>query len=73
VPGLFLAMPLMAAIKAVCSHVPDLVPWANLMSTREALDREESARKTSESIFLGDKELAEGLRQAWPREPFVDQ
>ena len=34
-PGLFLAMPLMAAIKAVCTHVPDWQPWANLMSTRE--------------------------------------
>lgn len=31
--GLFLAMPLMAAIKAVCNHVPDLKPWANLMSS----------------------------------------
>lgn len=35
-PGLFLAMPLMAAIKAVCWHVPDLRPWANLMSNSEA-------------------------------------
>jgi predicted PurR-regulated permease PerM len=33
--GLFLAMPLMAAIKAVCTHVPDWQAWANLMSTRE--------------------------------------
>lgn len=31
-PGLFLAMPLMAAIKAICSQMPDLKPWANLMS-----------------------------------------
>ncbi len=34
-PGLFLAMPLMAAIKAICMHVPGWEPWANLMSTRE--------------------------------------
>jgi predicted PurR-regulated permease PerM len=33
-PGLFLAMPLMAAIKAICENVPDWQPWANLMSTR---------------------------------------
>jgi predicted PurR-regulated permease PerM len=33
--GLFLAMPLMAAVKAVCAHVPDWQPWANLMGTRE--------------------------------------
>ena len=31
-PGLFLAMPLMAAIKAICDHVPGWKPWANLMS-----------------------------------------
>jgi predicted PurR-regulated permease PerM len=33
--GLFLAMPLMAAVKAVCAHVPDWQPFANLMGTRE--------------------------------------
>lgn len=31
-PGLFMAMPLMAAIKAICYHMPDMRPWANLMS-----------------------------------------
>jgi predicted PurR-regulated permease PerM len=31
--GLFLAMPLMAALKAICFHVPGWRPWANLMST----------------------------------------
>jgi AI-2 transport protein TqsA len=35
-PGLFLAMPLMAAIKAICAHVPGWRPWANLMSSSEA-------------------------------------
>src|SRR5205823_9017249 len=34
-PGLFLAMPLMAALKAVCEHVPGWRPWANLMGTEE--------------------------------------
>jgi AI-2 transport protein TqsA len=33
--GLFLAMPLMAAIKAICSHVPGWRPWANLMGTTD--------------------------------------
>jgi predicted PurR-regulated permease PerM len=33
--GLFLAMPLIAAVKAVCYHVPEWRPWANLMSSRE--------------------------------------
>jgi predicted PurR-regulated permease PerM len=35
-PGLFLAMPLMAAVKAICTNVPDWRPWANLMSTSAA-------------------------------------
>ena len=33
--GLFLAMPLMAAIKTICAHVPDWTAWANLMGTRD--------------------------------------
>ena len=33
--GLFLAMPLMAAIKAVCVHVEDWKPWGYLMSSAE--------------------------------------
>jgi predicted PurR-regulated permease PerM len=33
--GLFLAMPLMAAVKVICYHVPGWRPWANLMSTAE--------------------------------------
>jgi predicted PurR-regulated permease PerM len=41
--GLFLAMPLMAALRAVCTHVPDWQPWANLMSTRDGVPA--SARK----------------------------
>lgn len=34
-PGLFLAVPLMAALKAICENVPGWEPWANLMSTQE--------------------------------------
>ena len=37
--GLFLSMPLMAIIKAVCAHVRGLEPWARLMETEgEAKD-----------------------------------
>ncbi len=32
-PGLFLAMPLMAAVKAICSHVPGWEPWGQLLGT----------------------------------------
>ena len=35
VPGMFLALPLMAAIRTICMHVPGWHPWANLMGTRE--------------------------------------
>ena len=31
--GLFLAMPLMAAIKAICLHVEDWNAWGQLMSS----------------------------------------
>lgn len=31
--GLFLAMPLMAAIKAICANVPGWAPWGELMSS----------------------------------------
>lgn len=43
-PGLFMAMPLMAAIKAICWHIPDLRPWANLMSISEHDPPEEKPR-----------------------------
>lgn len=33
--GLFLAMPIMAGIKAILHHVPEWRPWANLMSSTE--------------------------------------
>ena len=33
--GLFLAMPIMAGIKAILYHVPEWRPWANLMSSTE--------------------------------------
>ena len=35
VTGLFLAMPMIAAVKAVCYHVPEWRPWANLMSSHD--------------------------------------
>ena len=41
---MFLAMPLIAALKAVCTHVPDWQPWANLIDTRD-----EAPPKTADS------------------------
>jgi predicted PurR-regulated permease PerM len=40
--GLFLAMPVMAALKTVCGHVPGWGPWANLMDTRQGPDRDDA-------------------------------
>jgi predicted PurR-regulated permease PerM len=51
-PGLFLAMPLMAALKAICEHVPGWGPWANLMSSNDAAPTEKT--KSMESIDLLD-------------------
>ena len=33
--GLFLSMPLMAMVKAVCAHVPGWKPWGRLMETED--------------------------------------
>jgi predicted PurR-regulated permease PerM len=49
-PGLFLAMPLMAALKAICAHVPGWRPWANLMSSNDAAPPEKV--RSAESIEL---------------------
>lgn len=37
-PGLFLAMPIMAAVKAVLMHVEGYEAWGNLMSTESAVE-----------------------------------
>jgi predicted PurR-regulated permease PerM len=36
-PGLFLAMPIMAGIRAICLHTPGLRAWAYLMSTERSI------------------------------------
>jgi hypothetical protein len=41
--GLFLAMPIMAGVKAICMHVPGWQPWANLMGTEHEETRGEAA------------------------------
>ena len=37
-PGLFLAMPMMAGVKAICTHVPGWEVWGHLMSSGEHMD-----------------------------------
>ncbi|MSR52282.1 MAG: AI-2E family transporter [Gemmataceae bacterium] len=36
-PGLFLAMPIMAGIRAICLHTPGFQGWAHLMGTERSL------------------------------------
>ncbi len=59
-PGLFLAMPLMAAIKAICAHVPGWRPWANLMGTDEGPPAEKSKPVKHISPRLDDTQLLTG-------------
>lgn len=54
--GLFLAMPVMAAIKAICAHVPGMEAWAYLMSTREP-ERSEQADVAAGAEVLEDTQL----------------
>jgi predicted PurR-regulated permease PerM len=63
-PGLFLAMPLMAGIKAICENVPDWRPWANLMSTR-ATERDSSARAGADKTqIMTPEEIASEKRHS---------
>lgn len=63
-PGLFLAMPLMAALKAICAHVPGWRPWANLMGTEKgelALERARPHRDTGEDTQVLTPAEAEAI------------
>jgi predicted PurR-regulated permease PerM len=53
-PGLFLAMPLMAAVKAICAHVPGWRPWANLMGTEKSAPPPEKSRPIIEISKTAD-------------------
>jgi AI-2 transport protein TqsA len=56
--GLFLAMPLMAAIKAICYHVPGWRPWANLMGTSDEVAAEPAPLEMSAAGLPASKEVA---------------
>jgi AI-2 transport protein TqsA len=56
-PGLFLAMPLMAGLRAVCMHVQGWQAWGRLMSTHrwvEASDAVLRAQQLSDHLANGD-------------------
>jgi len=48
-PGLFLAMPIMAGIRAILLHTPGLRPWAFLMSTERSLRDWEKEERLEEA------------------------
>jgi predicted PurR-regulated permease PerM len=64
--GLFLAMPLMAAAKSVCYHVPGWRAWANLMDTRDGPGDDEAAAPTQ---LLRPDELTVERTERIPTEP----
>jgi predicted PurR-regulated permease PerM len=53
IPGLFLAMPIMAGIRAVCLYTPGLRPWGLLMGTEKSLrelEKEERLATIAEKV-----------------------
>jgi predicted PurR-regulated permease PerM len=60
-PGLFLAMPLMAAVKAICAHVPGWRAWANLMSTNDKETKPDRLQKQLEDTQLMTTEELDAL------------
>jgi len=66
--GLFLAMPLMAAIKAICYHVPGWRPWANLMGTAaDDFDRPVTLELVAAGLPTGE----EGLPEPAPHDTII--
>ena len=47
-PGLFLAMPLMAGLRAVCMHVHGWQPWGRLMSTSRWVEANDASLRASQ-------------------------
>ena len=69
--GLFLAMPLIAALKAVCSQVPEWKPWANLMSSHED-DEPPPTAASNESHRNGETQVAPRPAEGVPKPPPED-
>lgn len=48
IPGMFLAIPALAVIKVICERVPDLKPWAILISDQESGKGKLKAKRKSD-------------------------
>ena len=58
--GLFLAMPIMAGVKAVLYHVPEWRVWANLMSSTEIDKHKTAPASPLDPLLLPTNESANG-------------
>ena len=58
-PGLFLAMPVMAGLRAVCMHVQGWQPWGRLMSTSRWVEANEAAARAQVDSVSTSIEAAE--------------
>jgi len=67
-PGLFLAMPLMAGLRAVCMHVEGWEPWAKLMSTSRWINETEATEIAGKLIGRVDDPEATVIMPALPEE-----
>lgn len=75
IPGLFLAMPIMAGIRAVCLHTPGLRAWAHLMGTERSIKAwQQEERLAALSAKLADSDgdstavMEEGLANGEPHD-----
>ena len=80
IPGLFLAMPIMAGIRAVCLHTPGLRAWAYLMSTERSIKAwQQEERLAALSAKLADSDgdstavMEEGLANGEPHDGVDDR
>ena len=80
IPGLFLAMPIMAGIRAVCLHTPGLRAWAYLMSTERSIKAwQQEERLAALSAKLADADgdstavMEEGLSNGEPHDTTDDR
>jgi predicted PurR-regulated permease PerM len=69
IPGLFLAMPLMAGVRAICLHVDGWQAWGKLMSTHRGVEEFEKSEKADRLKLLGERISSTGDTTVVMEEP----
>jgi predicted PurR-regulated permease PerM len=64
--GLFLAMPIMAGVKAICWHVPGWRPWANLMGIDRGEPVREAEPNTPDNVRVAPQASVQETAQVGP-------